>query len=55
MIVNIKDDHDITILIIAYGPNELIKMGRTSVPTGRRGQLSEVKDENRSSFQNMSL
>jgi len=37
MIVNIKDDHNITILTIAYGLNELIKMGRTSIPTGRRG------------------
>jgi len=36
MTVNIKDDHNITILIIAYGLNDLIKMGRTSIPTGRR-------------------
>ena len=37
MIVNIKDGHTITILIIAYGPNEPIKMERTSIATGRRG------------------
>jgi hypothetical protein len=37
MTVNIKDNINITILIIAYGLNELIKMGKTSIPTDRRG------------------
>jgi len=36
VIVSIEDDRNTTILIIAYGPNELIKMGKTSIPTNRR-------------------
>ena len=37
MTANIKNDRSITLLIIAYGPNEVMKIGRTSIPNGRTG------------------